>query len=69
MRIERVHPSPIIQKERSQKIYLNSILKIDSSTIDGNVKFIHSQYSCILTSQVLIPRNKNKGKGTGAGLA
>ena len=26
--------------------------QIDSSTIDGNVKFVHSQYSCILTSQV-----------------
>ena len=23
-----------------------------SSTIDGNVEFVHSQYSCILTSQV-----------------
>ena len=22
------------------------------SSIDGNVKFVHSQYSCILTSQV-----------------
>ena len=26
--------------------------QIDSSTIDGNVEFVHSQYSCILTSQV-----------------
>ena len=26
--------------------------QIDSSTIDGNVVFVHSQYSCILTSQV-----------------
>ena len=26
----------------------------DSSTIDGNVEFVHSQYSCILTSQVSI---------------
>ena len=25
--------------------------QIDSSTIDGNVEFVHSQYSCILTSQ------------------
>ena len=25
---------------------------IDSSTIDGNVEFVHSQYSCILTSSV-----------------
>jgi len=24
------------------------------STIDGNVEFVHSQYSCILTSQVSI---------------
>ena len=28
--------------------------KIDSSTIDGNVEFVHSQYSCIPTSQVSI---------------
>ena len=27
---------------------------VDSSTIDGNVEFVHSQYSCILTSQVSI---------------
>ena len=26
--------------------------QIDSSTIDGNVEFVHSQYSCILSSQV-----------------
>ena len=26
--------------------------QIDSSTIDGNVKCVHSQYSCIMTSQV-----------------
>jgi len=26
--------------------------QIDSSTIDGNVEFVHSQYSCILTSQM-----------------
>ena len=26
--------------------------QIDSSTIDGNVEFVHSQYSCILTTQV-----------------
>ena len=25
---------------------------IDSSTIDDNVKFVHSQYNCILASQV-----------------
>ena len=30
------------------------VYQIDSSTIDGNVEFVHSQYSCILTSQVLI---------------
>ena len=29
-------------------------IQIDSSTIDGNVEFVHSQYSCILTSQVSI---------------
>ena len=26
----------------------------DSSTIDGNEEFVHSQYSCILTSKVSI---------------
>ena len=26
--------------------------QIDSSTIEGNVEFVHSQYSCTLTSQV-----------------
>jgi len=25
--------------------------QIDSSTIDGNVEFVHFQYSCILTTQ------------------
>ena len=30
------------------------IYQIDSSTIDCNLKFIHFQYSCILTSQVSI---------------
>ena len=34
--------------------YMYSVNQIDSSTIDGNVKFISSQYSCILTYQVLI---------------
>ena len=28
--------------------------QIDSGTIDGNVEFVHSQYSCILTPQVSI---------------
>ena len=28
--------------------------QIDSRTIDGKVEFVHSQYSCILTSQVSI---------------
>ena len=27
-------------------------VQIDSSTIDGNVEFVYSQYSCILTSKV-----------------
>ena len=27
-------------------------IQTDSSTIDGNVEFVHSQYSCIITSQV-----------------
>ena len=26
--------------------------QIDSSTIDGNIEFVHSQYSCILSSDV-----------------
>ena len=29
--------------------------QIDSSTIDGNVEFVHSQYSCILSFQFLCP--------------
>ena len=32
----------------------NKKLQIDSSTIDGNVEFVHSQYSCVLSSQVSI---------------
>ena len=28
--------------------------QLDSSPIDGNVEFVHSQYSCILTSPVSI---------------
>ena len=32
----------------------NSKTQIDSSTVDGNVEFVQSQYSCILTSQVSI---------------
>ena len=36
------------------KIELKKVkTQIDSSTIDGNVELVHSQYSCILTSQVL----------------
>ena len=35
-------------------IHNSCILQIDSSTIDGNVEFVHSQYSCILTSQASI---------------
>ena len=32
-------------------------IQIHSSTIDGNVEFVHSQYSCILTSiQFLCPK-------------
>ena len=30
------------------------LMQIDSSTIDGNVEWVHSQYSCILTSQLSI---------------
>ena len=34
-------------------VYQPHQFQIDSSTIDGNVEFVHSQYySCILTSQV-----------------
>ena len=45
-------------------IYMSEELyhvQIDTSTIDGNVEFVHSQYSCILTSKVsihfLCPKN------------
>ena len=38
---------------------MNGLNQIDSSTIDGNVEFVHSQYSCILTSQV--PNKQNTG--------
>jgi len=30
----------------------NNTYQIDSSTIDGKVEFVHSQYSFILTSQL-----------------
>ena len=33
---------------------LYTVQQIDSSTIDGNVEFVHSQYICILSSQVSI---------------
>jgi len=36
-------------------LYLMHQYQIDSSTIDGNVEFVHSQYSCILTSQDSTP--------------
>ena len=32
----------------------NSANNLDSSTIDGNVEYVHSQYSWILMSQVSI---------------
>ena len=35
-------------------------MQIDSSTIYGNVKFVHSQYSCILTSHLSIQVFFNK---------
>ena len=35
-------------------ILYGNITQIDSSTIHGNVEFVHSQYTCILTSQVSI---------------
>ena len=38
------------QTNKQTKTYTKT--QIDSSTIDGNVEFVHSQYSCILTSQV-----------------
>jgi len=31
---------------------MNTTTQTDSSTIDGNVEFVHSQYNWILTSQV-----------------
>ena len=37
----------VVSKEASP-----TLPQIDSSTIDGNVEFVHSQYSSILTSQV-----------------
>jgi len=33
---------------------INGIYQILVYTIDGNVVFVHSQYNCILTSQVSI---------------
>ena len=41
-------------KQISVKCLMFTLNQIDSSTIDGNLEFVHSQYSCILTSQVSI---------------
>ena len=35
-------------------IGFQNYIKRDSSTIDGNVEIVHSQYNCIPTSQVSI---------------
>ena len=41
-------------KLQNWHISVPMLIQIDSSTIDGNVEFVHSQYSCILSSQVSI---------------
>ena len=42
------------ESEWKQQLKITNENQIDSSTIDGNAEFVHSQYSCILTSQVSI---------------
>jgi len=42
------------KKDDINSLLLVSAFQIDSSTIDGNVEFVHSQYSCNLSSQVSI---------------
>ena len=44
----------LLQSELKTLEFDTFTTQIDSSTIDGNVEFAHSQYSCILTSQVSI---------------
>ena len=53
-RIERIQIEQWIQNTYCTNIYCYRKEQKDSSTIDGNVEFVHSQYSCILTSQVSI---------------
>ena len=52
--IEQVeHGTEIKQNKRNIEVLVNDhIYQIDSITRDGNVAFLPSQYSCILTSQV-----------------
>ena len=39
---------------------IKEVTQIDSSTKDGSVEFAHSQYACIMTSQVSIVNNSNE---------
>ena len=49
--IDRYYNSRFIASDSFIK---GTTAQIDSSTIDGNVEFVYSQYSCILTTQVSI---------------
>ena len=52
---KNLNKSPSAGKRQSSNMENSGTLaQLDSSTIDGNVEFVHSQYSCILTSQVSI---------------
>ena len=53
-------PLVLISSEYIKKFKIFGSSQIDSSTIDGNVEFVHSQYSCILTSQVSNIKRKTK---------
>ena len=48
---QKTDGDPFKDEEVGTPVY-NRFIEIDSSTIYGNVEFVHSQYSCILTSQV-----------------
>ena len=52
-KVKKVEFHVIIETKKNMNNKFNYV-QIDSSTIDGNVVFVHSQYSCILTSQVSI---------------
>ncbi len=43
---------PVIQLPIQFSMFSFRYYQLDSSTIDGNVESVHSQYTCILTSQV-----------------